>query len=156
VFAVSRYMGTSLAMIDLHYGHRASDGRQHAVALLDALAREKAVDAGWTPPSPPTKPAQQHAWRRATQGALTLAWTLGGRRAQNATRERSRKEALSMEEAKPSDGLEPSTPSLPSEAVAVGCQRLPIGLFEPFSGSSHLPPVATGCARLDPYRAALR
>jgi hypothetical protein len=34
-------MGTSLAMIDLHYGHLASDGRQHAVALLDALAREK-------------------------------------------------------------------------------------------------------------------
>jgi hypothetical protein len=94
-------MGTSLAMIDLHYGHLASDGRQHAVALLDALAREKAVDAGWTPPSPPTKPAQQHAWRRATQGALTLAWTLGGRRAQNATRESSRKEALRMEEAKP-------------------------------------------------------
>ncbi len=48
-FELSRYMGTSLAMIDLHYGHLASDGRQHAVALLDALAREKAVDAGWTP-----------------------------------------------------------------------------------------------------------
>ena len=31
------------------FGHLASDGRQHAVALLDALAREKAVDAGWTP-----------------------------------------------------------------------------------------------------------
>ena len=49
-FALSRYMGTSLAMIDLHYGHLASDGREHAVALLDALAREKLVDAGWTPP----------------------------------------------------------------------------------------------------------
>jgi hypothetical protein len=48
VFALSRYMGTSLAMIDLHYGHLASDGREHAVALLDALAREKLVDAGWT------------------------------------------------------------------------------------------------------------
>jgi integrase len=50
VFALSRYMGTSLAMIDLHYGHLASDGREHAVALLDALAREKLVDAGWTSP----------------------------------------------------------------------------------------------------------
>jgi len=34
-----------------------------------------------------------------------------------------------------------------SETVAVDCDRLPIGLFEPFSGLSHLPPVATGCAR---------
>lgn len=55
-FALSRYMGTSLAMIDLHYGHLASDGREHAVALLDALAREKLVDAGWTPPSAPANP----------------------------------------------------------------------------------------------------
>jgi hypothetical protein len=55
-FALSRYMGTTLAMIDLHYGHLASDGRQHAAALLDALAREKAVDAGWTPPPRPANP----------------------------------------------------------------------------------------------------
>ena len=55
-FALSRYMGTSLAMIDLHYGHLASDGREHAVALLDALAREKLVDAGWTPTSAPANP----------------------------------------------------------------------------------------------------
>ena len=55
-FALSRYMGTSLAMIDLHYGHLASDGREHAVALLDALAREKLVDAGWTPPPGPPNP----------------------------------------------------------------------------------------------------
>jgi hypothetical protein len=37
-----------------------------------------------------------------------------------------------------------------SETVAVGCHRLPIGLFERFSSASHLPPVATGCARLAP------
>lgn len=55
-FELSRYMGTSLAMIDLHYGHLASDGRQHAVALLDALAREKLVDAGWTPPTRTANP----------------------------------------------------------------------------------------------------
>src|SRR6266700_5598469 len=35
-----------------------------------------------------------------------------------------------------------------SGTVAVGCQRLPIGLFDPFSGQSHLRPVAAGCARL--------
>jgi hypothetical protein len=35
-----------------------------------------------------------------------------------------------------------------SETVAVGCHWLQIGLFEPFSGRSHLRPVATGCARL--------
>ena len=34
-----------------------------------------------------------------------------------------------------------------SETVAVGCHRLRIGLFERFSGASHLPSVATGCGR---------
>src|SRR5215204_5652914 len=42
---LSRYMGTSLAMIDRHYGHLARDGREHAIRLLDVHA----VDAGWTP-----------------------------------------------------------------------------------------------------------
>ena len=37
VFALSRFMGTSIAMIDLHYGHLAVDSYQHAVSLLDAL-----------------------------------------------------------------------------------------------------------------------
>jgi integrase len=48
VFAVSRFMGTSIAMIDRHYGHLANDSREHAVSLLDALALERAVDAAWT------------------------------------------------------------------------------------------------------------
>ena len=48
MFALSRFMGTSIAMIDLHYGHLAIDSYQHAVSLLDALALERAVDAGWT------------------------------------------------------------------------------------------------------------
>jgi integrase len=48
VFAVSRFMGTSIAMIDRHYGHLANDSRDHAVALLDALASERTVDAAWT------------------------------------------------------------------------------------------------------------
>src|SRR5262249_22970392 len=49
VFALSRFMGTSIAMIDLHYGNLAVESYQHAVSLLDALALERAVDAGWTP-----------------------------------------------------------------------------------------------------------
>ena len=48
VFAVSRFIGSSIAMIDRHYGHLARDSREHAVALLDALALERAVDAAWT------------------------------------------------------------------------------------------------------------
>jgi len=32
VFAVSRFMGSSIAMIDYHYGHLARDSREHAVA----------------------------------------------------------------------------------------------------------------------------
>jgi hypothetical protein len=46
VFALSRFMGTSIAMIDLHYGHLAVDSYQHAVSLLDALALERAVTLG--------------------------------------------------------------------------------------------------------------
>jgi hypothetical protein len=46
-------MGTSLAMIDRHYGHLARDGREHAIKLLDTYRAAKpldvhAVDAGWT------------------------------------------------------------------------------------------------------------
>jgi integrase len=56
VFALSRFMGTSIAMIDLHYGHLAIDSYPHAVSLLDALALERAVDAGWTPARRPATP----------------------------------------------------------------------------------------------------
>jgi integrase len=56
VFAVSRFMGTSIAMIDRHYGHLANDSREHAVALLDALAFERTVDAAWTSTRTPRKP----------------------------------------------------------------------------------------------------
>jgi hypothetical protein len=38
-----------------------------------------------------------------------------------------------------------------SERFAVGCDRLRIGLFEGFSRSFDLPPVAIGCARWAPY-----
>ena len=51
-FDLSRYMGTSLAMIDRHYGHLARDGRKHAIRLLDTHSRPfgvHAVDAAWTP-----------------------------------------------------------------------------------------------------------
>jgi integrase len=51
-FDLSRYMGTSLGMIDRHYGHLARDGREHAIRLLDlSTAAEPdvhAVDAAWT------------------------------------------------------------------------------------------------------------
>jgi hypothetical protein len=47
-------MGASLTMIDRHYGHLASDGRAHAIRLLDELSagqrpRWTLVDAAWTP-----------------------------------------------------------------------------------------------------------
>jgi hypothetical protein len=43
-------------MIDLHYGHLAVDSHEHAVSLLDALALERAVDAGWTSNWRPVRP----------------------------------------------------------------------------------------------------
>jgi integrase len=78
VFALSRFMGTSIAMIDLHYGHLAVDSYQHAVSLLDALALERAVDAGWTP----TRRAKSRAETRVPGFAEAVPsgwWTLGGR-----------------------------------------------------------------------------
>jgi hypothetical protein len=50
-------MGTSLAMIDRHYGHVARDGREHAIKLLDTYQAAQAldvhqVDAPWTPEQP--------------------------------------------------------------------------------------------------------
>jgi integrase len=78
VFAVSRFMGSSIAMIDRHYGHLAHDSREHAVALLDALAFERAVDAGWTPPRITAKPlpANDSRRRRRRSGrAVDARWT---------------------------------------------------------------------------------
>jgi hypothetical protein len=71
-------MGTSIAMIDLHYGHLAVDSYQHAVSLLDALALERAVDAGWTPALKPAKPHGATVSRRresASRRAVDARWT---------------------------------------------------------------------------------
>jgi hypothetical protein len=78
VFAVSRFMGSSIAMIDRHYGHLARDSREHAVSLLDALALERAVDAGWTPPPRPAKPVSNRVsrpLRKRSRQAVDARWT---------------------------------------------------------------------------------
>jgi integrase len=78
VFAVSRFMGTSIAMIDLHYGHLAVDSYQHAVSLLDALALERVVDAGWAPAPRAARPHRQSvsAPRRSRpRRAVDARWT---------------------------------------------------------------------------------
>jgi integrase len=72
VFAVSRFMGSSIAMIDRHYGHLAHDSREHAVALLDALAYERAVDAAWTSPRTPLK-AVRKPDRERSRASITPA-----------------------------------------------------------------------------------
>jgi integrase len=79
VFAVSRFMGSSIAMIDHHYGHLARDSREHAVSLLDALALERAVDAGWTSPRATVKRLPASASRpprRRSGGTVDARWTL--------------------------------------------------------------------------------
>jgi integrase len=78
VFALSRFMGTSIAMIDLHYGHLAVDSHEHAVSLMDALALERAVDAGWTSARIPVK--QRHDTDSKLRGkrswrAVDARWT---------------------------------------------------------------------------------
>ncbi|HEX6460350.1 MAG TPA: site-specific integrase [Thermoleophilaceae bacterium] len=70
-FDLSRYMGTSLAMIDRHYGHLARDGREHAIKLLDSYQAAEArnvhqVDTAWTPNEPSEIP---HASRKTAEQA---------------------------------------------------------------------------------------
>lgn len=53
IFALSRYMGASLTMIDRHYGHLTSDGGDHARRLLDLYSAAQKrpwtlVDVPWT------------------------------------------------------------------------------------------------------------
>jgi hypothetical protein len=92
VFAVSRFMGSSIAMIDYHYGHLAHDSREHAVSLLDALAFERVVDAGWTPPgqlanSVPVR-ISGHPRRRSPR-TVDARWTSRRQRVVSAANERS-------------------------------------------------------------------
>ena len=78
VFALSRFMGTSIAMIDLHYGHLAVDSHEHAVSLLDALALERAVDAGWTSTRKAAKPHRDTVSgprRSQSRRAVDARWT---------------------------------------------------------------------------------
>jgi integrase len=78
VFAVSRFMGSSIAMIDLHYGHLAVDSHEHAVSLLDALALERAVDAGWTSARKAAKPHRDtvsRPRRSHSRRAVDARWT---------------------------------------------------------------------------------
>ena len=79
IFDLSRFMGASLAMIDRHYGHLARDGREHAVALLDAFAREtprgRLVDAA----TGNANPLGQSA-RALTEPPTSERWTFRGRR----------------------------------------------------------------------------
>jgi hypothetical protein len=119
VFALSRFMGTSIALIDLHYGHLAVDSYEDAVSLMDALALERAVDAGWTSARIPAK--QRHdtvpnlrgkrSWR-----AVDARWTP---RPEPVASSPGRRNCFSSKFAKPSDGLEPSNPSLPFRAPAL-------------------------------------
>jgi hypothetical protein len=65
--------------IDLHYGHLAVDSHEHAVFLLDALAIERAVEAGWTPPRQPAN-ATVTRLQSLAEHVRGGWWTLGGHR----------------------------------------------------------------------------
>ncbi len=75
VFAVSRFMGSSIAMIDYHYGHLARDSREHAVSLLDALAIERVVDAGWTSPATLANPLANRVSKPHRRESVDVRWT---------------------------------------------------------------------------------
>ena len=65
-------------MIDYHYGHLALDSHEHAVSLLDVLAFECAVDAGWTPPpksaTPVAETVSRHL-RSRSRRTVDARWT---------------------------------------------------------------------------------
>ena len=119
VFALSRFMGTSIAMIDLHYGHLAVDSHQHAVTpgrARSRTGRRRRVDVG-----PEARNAAQRHGFQASQQRLPAG---GGGSVDvegEAGRARDKQKGLiSSDFVKPSDGLEPSTPSLPSCSGLVG------------------------------------
>ena len=67
-------------MIDRHYGHLARDSREHAISLLDALALERAVDAGWTSPAKVADPLTNRVSKPRRTGrrkAVDARWTPG-------------------------------------------------------------------------------
>jgi hypothetical protein len=110
VFAISRFMGSSIAMIDRHYGHLARDSREHAVSLLEALAiEERWTLRGRRNRTAPLSQSDFRLHRKGSRGALDAQWTAGP----NGRRVREEKELKSRNFVKPSNGLEPLTPSLP-------------------------------------------
>src|SRR6266511_192122 len=61
-----------------HYGHLAVDSHEHAVSLLDALALERAVDAGWTSNWRPVRPGSDSVSRhrgRRSRRVVDARWT---------------------------------------------------------------------------------
>jgi len=64
-FALSRYMGASLTMIDRHYGHLTSDGADHARRLLDLTAPSRTGRGRWWTPG--GRRNSRHASPQATQ-----------------------------------------------------------------------------------------
>jgi hypothetical protein len=80
-------MGSSIAMIDRHYGQLARDSREHAVSLLDTLAVERAVDAGWTSPGAPATPLTNRVSkppRTRLRKPVDVRWTSNQREASRA------------------------------------------------------------------------
>jgi len=78
VFAASRFICSSIAMIDHHSGHLAHDSRQHAVSLLDALACEETVDAAWTSQRMPVNAVRETTSRphaRRSRRVVDARWT---------------------------------------------------------------------------------
>jgi hypothetical protein len=85
-------MGSSIAMIDHHYGHLARDSREHAVSLLDALAIERAVDAGWTQPATSPIPLTTSVSRPRDQRfkrPVDVRWTPSSKTVASRTTEKS-------------------------------------------------------------------
>jgi hypothetical protein len=92
---------------------RTDADRDTPVSLLDALAVERAVDAGWNAAAEARKAAHQHQSEASQQAVPARGGRSVDARPRSRRPTRQRKKLISRNFAKPSDGLEPSTTSLP-------------------------------------------
>ena len=113
IFDLSRFMGASLAMIDRHYGHLAATGAstpsRFSTRSLLTTARGRTVDVA-TDTLNPLGESSHALIEPLNFGAVDVSWTSPLR---NVACSANAKCIYAGALTKPSDGLEPSTPSLP-------------------------------------------
>jgi hypothetical protein len=110
-------------MIDPHLGHLTVDSNQRVVSLLDGLALERAVDAGVDAGAGTRQAVRRHGFQASRKRASADGGRAVDTQATPVAIGAIRSGGLvSRNFAKPSDGLEPSTPSFTMEDSRCDCR----------------------------------